>query len=307
MGKYESFTRLAVSSVALSLLLSCSTSRTVAPQVQSQSGTGNPQYDYIVQYSNLAVDQMVKYGIPASITLAQGILESNSGRSTLAAKGNNHFGIKCHNGWTGKTMTQDDDRKGECFRVYSSATESFQDHSLFLVNGSRYADLFKLSPTDYKGWARGLKKAGYATSSTYADNLIGLIERYGLDRYDELSSRPRTGKPLHEKLVVNGLYCVKMSNGETLKDIAREFGTSRFKLRRYNELNRDFTPPAGSVIFLEKKKNRAQRDTPVHRVTRGESLWEIAQNYGIKIKSLEKRNGLNDDNPLTVGMSLKLR
>lgn len=301
-----SFFRLAVPSVVLSFMLSCSSvTKTAVPA--TQAGTGNPQYDYIAQYCDMAMDQMEKYGIPASITLAQGILESNSGRSTLAVKGNNHFGIKCHNGWKGKTMTQDDDRKNECFRVYSSAKESFEDHSLFLVNGSRYAELFELSATDYKGWARGLKKAGYATSPTYADNLIGLIERYGLDRYDNGGRQPKTGKLLHHKLVVNGIYCVKLENNETIKDIAREFGISQMKLRNYNEVNRDFVPPAGCMIFLEKKKNRAQRETPVHIVSRGESLWEIAQMYGVRVKSLEKRNKLGEENPLTVGMSLKLR
>jgi len=291
--------------MALCVMVSCSTAKTAVPQ--TQTGTSDPQYDYIATYCDMAMEQMDKYGIPASITLAQGILESNSGRSTLATKGNNHFGIKCHNGWTGKTMTHDDDRKGECFRVYSSASESFEDHSLFLVNGSRYAELFELSRTDYKGWAKGLKKAGYATSPTYADNLINLIERYGLDRYDNGGRLPKTGKLLHRKLVVNGLYCVKLEDNETMKDIAREFGIMQFNLRRYNEVNRDFTPPTGCMIFLEKKKNRAQRETPVHNVARGESLWDIAQMYGIKVKTLEKRNNISEENPLTVGMSLKLR
>lgn len=293
---------------AMSFMLSCSTVTKTAAPVAPQVATGNPQYDYIANYSEMAMDQMERYGIPASITLAQGILESNSGRSTLAVKGNNHFGIKCHNGWTGKTMTHDDDRKGECFRVYSSASESFEDHSLFLVNGSRYAELFELSPTDYKGWARGLKKAGYATSASYAESLIGLIERYGLDRYDKSGGRQsKLGGQLHEKLVVNGLYCVKLGNGETVKSVSREFGVARYKLRRYNEINRNFNPPAGSLVFLEKKKNRAQRENPVHVVARGESLWDIAQAYGIKVKVLEKRNNISDENPLTVGMSLKLR
>lgn len=139
---------------------------------------------YISKYSDMAVDQMKTYGIPASITLAQGLLESDAGRSSLATKCNNHFGIKCHSDWTGRKMYHDDDARQECFRCYKDAEESYRDHSLFLVKGSRYQSLFKLGPTDYKGWAKGLKAAGYATSPTYADKLIELIERYGLDAYD---------------------------------------------------------------------------------------------------------------------------
>ena len=127
---------------------------------------------------------MKEYGIPASITLAQGILESGDGNSELATKANNHFGIKCHSDWTGESMKYDDDRRNECFRVYSDARESFKDHSLFLSERSRYATLFDLDPIDYKGWARGLKKAGYATDPKYADRLIDLIERHELYRYD---------------------------------------------------------------------------------------------------------------------------
>lgn len=142
--------------------------------------------DYIERYKNIAMCEMIEYKIPASITLAQGILESGDGNSELAIKGNNHFGIKCHSDWTGKTMRYDDDKPKECFRVYDSAEESFRDHSIFLSNNSRYAALFKLEITDYKGWAKGLKKAGYATLPTYANVLINLIEDYELQQYDQL-------------------------------------------------------------------------------------------------------------------------
>lgn len=142
--------------------------------------------DYIDKYKDIAMTEMVKYKIPASITLAQGILESGNGKSKLASKGNNHFGIKCHSDWKGKTMRQDDDAPQECFRVYKNAEESYNDHSKFLKNSPRYASLFNLEITDYKGWAKGLKKAGYATSPVYASALIKLIEDYDLQQYDQM-------------------------------------------------------------------------------------------------------------------------
>ena len=142
--------------------------------------------DYIEKYKEVAMKEMVKYKIPASITLAQGILESGNGKSKLATKGNNHFGIKCHTDWRGKTMRMDDDAPQECFRVYKDAEESYRDHSKFLKNSQRYASLFTLEITDYKGWAKGLKKAGYATLPTYATVLINLIETYDLQKYDQM-------------------------------------------------------------------------------------------------------------------------
>ena len=147
-----------------------------------------PQEQYIKKWAPTAVKEMYRSGVPASITLAQGLLESRWGQSALAAEGNNHFGIKCHNDWKGKTMKVDDDAKGECFRVYDSAEESFQDHSDFLRYRDRYKFLFDLKPTDYKGWAYGLKKAGYATAPTYAESLIKYIEKYKLYEYDTLTA-----------------------------------------------------------------------------------------------------------------------
>lgn len=140
----------------------------------------NSTQDYINTYTKIAIEQEKQYGIPACITLAQGILESGSGRSRLATEANNHFGIKCHNDWKGKKIYKDDDKKNECFRVYDNAEQSYIDHSLFLVGKKRYADLFKLKITDYKGWAKGLKKAGYATNPKYPQLLIDIIELYDL-------------------------------------------------------------------------------------------------------------------------------
>lgn len=170
--------------VLLLLLNSCSSSRRTSRTVSPAGSTSTYVIDYINKYSGVAVSEMKRTGIPASITLAQGMLESAYGRSTLATKGNNHFGIKCHSTWTGAKIYHDDNRRGECFRAYNSALESYKDHSEFLVTGSRYRELFKLSSTDYKGWAHGLKKAGYATDPKYAHLLIVKIEEYGLHAFD---------------------------------------------------------------------------------------------------------------------------
>lgn len=286
-------------------LVSCSVQKTVT----GQPTAGSDAYSsYIAKYSDMAVDQMKKYGIPASITLAQGLLESDAGRSTLATRCNNHFGIKCHSDWTGGKMYHDDDAKGECFRCYKSADESFRDHSQFLLNGSRYKSLFSLKSTDYKGWAKGLKAAGYATSPTYATKLIEIIERYGLDSYDTGNGRRlKQGQLPHQPLLVNDLNCVKLRDGETLKDIAREYQISISLLRRFNEVSRKYVPPAGSNIFLERKKARADRENRTYTVRPGDTLWSISQQYGIKLGALSRRNRLGEDRPLTVGMVLLLR
>ena len=295
--------RLSVLFLILLAVSSCSVQKTAV------STQGKDVYSaYIAKYSEMAVDQMKKYGIPASITLAQGLLESDAGRSTLATKCNNHFGIKCHSDWTGRKMYHDDDAKQECFRCYNNAEDSYRDHSLFLVNGARYQSLFKLGTTDYKGWAKGLKAAGYATSPTYATKLIELIERYGLDMYDGRNGvRLKPGQVPHQPLLVNGQRCVRLREGESLKDIAREYGMQLSLLRRFNESDRKFAPPAGSLVFLERKKSRADKEHRTYVVKKGDSLWSISQEFGVRMKPLAKRNSLSDDNPLVVGMTLVLR
>src|SRR5665647_440098 len=170
--------------ILILLLYSCSSSRKASRSGSPGAPTPNYAIEYMNKYSTLAVSEMHRTGIPASITLAQGMLESNYGRSTLATKGNNHFGIKCHSDWRGEKIYYDDNRRGECFRSYPTPEESFRDHSDFLTTGSRYKDLFKLSSTDYKGWAHGLRKAGYATDPKYATLLINKIDNYGLHVYD---------------------------------------------------------------------------------------------------------------------------
>ena len=155
--------------------------------VSAQRDPGTPQERYIARFASIAVNEMYRSGVPASITLAQGIIESRSGQSALAVDGNNHFGIKCHNSWKGRTMLADDDRKDECFRVYDSAEESFRDHSDFLRYRDRYKFLFDFSVTDYKSWAYGLRQAGYATDPAYATKLIQCVENYNLSRYDRMT------------------------------------------------------------------------------------------------------------------------
>lgn len=293
-----------MASAVMFILSSCSSFR---PTLSTPS-QADAYSTYIATYSDMAVSQMKQYGIPASITLAQGLLESNAGRSSLAIKCNNHFGIKCHNDWTGGKMYHDDDKAQECFRCYKSAQDSFRDHSLFLVGSARYSKLFQLDSRDYKGWAKGLKAAGYATSPTYADKLIELIERYGLDRYDQKNSvRLKKGQLPHSPKLVNGQRCVVLREGETLKDIAREYGMTISLVRRFNEVNRKFVPQGGTNIYLERKKSRADREHRTYIVKSDDSLWSISQQFGIRMKPLAARNQIGQDNPLTVGMTIVFR
>ena len=270
----------------------------------------NAHLQYIDKYKDLAISQMKKYGIPASITLAQGLLESDAGRSMLAVEGNNHFGIKCHSDWTGKKMYHDDDRRDDCFRVYRNVEGSFEDHSLFLTTHSRYAFLFDLKPTDYVGWARGLKKAGYATNPAYAEKLIEIIERYNLDMYDKGGKFKKENAAVgfaHQPYISNNLLYVRMGEGESLKEIAKEFDMTRMRLRRYNEINREYVPEPGSVIYLERKKGKADKQYQLHTVQSGESLWSISQLYGVRLKALMRRNGLDENSAIQVGQILEVR
>lgn len=185
---------------------------------------------YVLQYAPLAQQEMKKFGIPASITLAQGLLESQAGMGKLAVKSNNHFGIKCHKGWRGPSVSHDDDAKGECFRKYKKVEQSYRDHSVFLRNRSRYSDLFKMKKTDYVSWAHGLKKAGYATDPTYAYKLISLIERYKLWQFDGSKNPIDIPKKPKRK----GIYAVQQ--GDTLYSISKKFDLSVEKLMKLNAL-----------------------------------------------------------------------
>ena len=271
--------------------------------------TRNKRYEeYIHKYKDIAIEQMKRYKIPASITLAQGLLESGAGQSELTRKSNNHFGIKCGGNWRGKTTRFDDDAKNECFRVYANARESYEDHSRFLVNSSRYAALFKLKSTDYKGWAHGLKKAGYATSPTYASSLIHLIELYDLQKYDTKAGQkhPDTFVP-HQTYVANKLLYVIARQGDTFEALSDEFDISKRKLRKYNDLYKDYTLQAGDIIYLEKKHSKALKPNIIHRVEVGESMYTISQKYGIRLKSLYKLNKAYADKAVQVGDYVRLR
>ena len=276
-----------------------------------QAQTRNKQYeDYIKKYRELAVEEMKKYHIPASITLAQGLLESGAGQSTLARKSNNHFGIKCGSDWRGKTVSHDDDARGECFRAYKHPKESYEDHSKFLAGRSRYASLFKLKITDYKGWARGLKKAGYATNPRYADQLIGIIELYELHKYDEknyLKWIKKNPHP-HQTYIANDLLYIVVRAGDSWKSISKEFDISQKKLRKYNDLYKGYALQVGDILYLEKKNKKADKEHIVHVLRAGESMYSVSQKYGIRLKNLYKMNKMDADDPAPeVGTILRLR
>lgn len=203
---------------------------------------------YIENYSLIAKEEMLQYGIPASITLAQGILESGAGRGELSAKSNNHFGIKCHKGWTGGRVYHDDDKLQECFRKYKDPKYSFRDHSLFLTQRSRYNDLFKHKKDDYKSWAKGLKKAGYATDPKYPDKLIRIIETYELFLYDEDVLGKKKSKKKEKKSSNIKSYVVE--KGDTLYSISRKFNLTVDTLKTYNDLDSN-TIDVGQVLYLE--------------------------------------------------------
>ncbi len=276
-----------------------------------QAQTRNKQYeDYIKKYRELAVDEMKKYHIPASITLAQGLLESGAGQSTLARKSNNHFGIKCGSDWKGKTVRHDDDARGECFRAYKHPKQSYEDHSKFLAGRPRYASLFKLKITDYKGWARGLKKAGYATNPRYADQLIDIIELYDLDKYDKkggLKWMKENPNP-HQPYIANDLVYIVVRSGDSWKSISKEFDISQRKLRKYNDLYKGYTLQVGDILYLEKKNKKAGKEHIVHVLRAGESMYSISQKYGIRLKNLYKLNKMDVEDPAPeVGTILRLR
>lgn len=311
------------------------------------SADRSPQHAYIERYSRIAVGEMYRSGVPASITLAQGMLESSNGQSELAVRANNHFGIKCHE-WKGPRMFYDDDRKGECFRKYSSPEESFRDHSDFLRYRDRYKFLFDLEPADYKGWAYGLKRAGYATDPAYPRKLIKLIEDYGLDRFDRMdeayaesgsrkSRRDRRRnrqaptipesplqleqvQPLSQKegrefsislsrqlFSQNGVPFVYSVEGETYSDIARANGLFRKEILRFNDLLQEEPLLPGTAVYLQKKKRQAAEHIDMHIVDGDETLREIAQRYGVQMKSLEKLNGLAPGAELHEGDAVRLR
>lgn len=283
--------------------------------------------EYIQRYQQLAIEEMIRSGIPASITIAQGILESNNGNSELARKSNNHFGIKCKKGWKGKKVYYDDDHRNECFRSYKTAEESYIDHSNFLLENPRYRFLFDLKPTDYKGWAKGLKKAGYATAHDYDKRLIKIIEQEKLYLLDkkmpinqlanfEQKAIGRDGvhnalviSPFntHKKLKINGLKAVIAHEEDSYELIAKEFGLNSWELYRYNDQVAGYRPVPQEVVYLQRKKRRASKSKPTHMVEAGESLHYISQLYGIRLKPLQRRNHMAQGEIPRPGQIIKLR
>ena len=282
----------------------------------AQQMTWNRSYqEYFDIYKDVAIEQMQKYGIPASITLAQGVLESGAGKSELTRKGNNHFGIKC-NGWTGRKTYHDDDARNECFRAYDNAYQSYVDHSEFLTKSRRYSSLFRLKLTDYKGWAKGLKSCGYATSPTYASKLISIIQLYKLYRYDTERhydkyqvEQLRQGGAARRVYEFNDNYYVVARRGDTFRTLGQEMDVSYRKLAKFNERDKNDTLEEGEYVWLKKKRRKAPKDYKgrLHYVRADESMYTIAQKYGIRVKNLYKLNDLRPDYVIRVGDGLRLR
>ncbi len=284
--------------------------------------------DYIKMYKDDAIKDMKKTGVPASITLAQGVFESESGNSDLAREAKNHFGIKCHNDWTGETFHKDDDERNECFRKYNSVLESYDDHSNFLRTRDRYAFLFQLDITDYKGWARGLKKAGYATNPEYSDKIIKIIEDFNLNELDKVSdnlplfaSADNTIKTTgitetkgnesqktvsaNNKKTVNDLKYVIAKNGASYYSIASSNKMMLWQILKYNDADKNDAPASGEIVYLEPKHSKAKEQ--FHIVQEGENMRYISQLYAVKMKKLYKYNHLAFDAKLQAGQKIALR
>ena len=306
-----------------------------------QAQTITPE-EYIETYKNIAIREMKRMGVPAAITLAQGILESENGNSQLVKKSNNHFGIKCKSNWTAETVSHDDDAAGECFRTYKSSDDSYRDHSNFLRAGKHYAFLFNLDPTDYKGWAYGLKKAGYATNPKYPNILIKNIEKYNLQQYSDLGAsdvpkfesdkykddpivvekeevqndQPKsddynantvTDLPLDASTVfsINGCKCINAKKGTSLLAIATRNNINLKKLLVINELEQDGILEEDQLIFLQRKAKDGERDFVI--VGQQTTLYNVAQQNGIQLESLLGYNQLEEDIDVKPGTKLYLK
>jgi LysM repeat protein len=277
----------------------------------------NSNEEYINFFKDAAMQEMKTYKIPASITLAQGILESSGGNSDLTKRSNNHFGIKCHKGWEGAYTFHDDDEKGECFRVYKDPNSSYRDHSLFLTTRSRYSKLFLLENGDYISWAYGLKDAGYATDKRYPDKLISLIEKYELYKYDtEVLGSPFIAKRKSEEIIKitdlqqikEGVHIVKAS--ETLYSISKLYGISVEALQQLNGLS-STSIAIGQELILQNTSNIITTQTTnqlkekTHSVVKGDTLYSISKIYGISVDELKTINNLNS-NELSIGQILTI-
>jgi LysM repeat protein len=296
--------------------------------------------EYIDKYKNIAISEMKRTGIPASITLAQGIIESDMGRSALAREANNHFGIKCHSNWTGPTIKHHDNKRNECFRKYSKPEDSFYDHSDFLKSESRYGFLFDIKQNDYKAWARGLKRAGYATNPDYANMVIRTIEENSLWDFDggynssttspkkissvkepysapvsEAGEKPSSRVNMNRYVQArvprvmekNRIQYIIVKEGDTKEKLEKELSLLRWELAKYNELNSDFQLVPGQILYLQPKRNKAEPGSDFYNTVEGDSMYKIAQLYGIKLKSLYELNRMEEGTQPEAGKKIWLR
>jgi LysM repeat protein len=306
----------------------------VGLSVRSQNVTVD---QYVTTYKDLAIAEMQRTGVPASITLAQGILETEGGNSDLMKASNNHFGIKCKSSWTGPTVFHDDDAQGECFRKYSSAADSYKDHSDFLKGSDRYSALFQLDPLDYKAWANGLRRAGYATNPKYAQILIQYIEQYHLQDYSLIAMgkmkdttsaayavavvAPSTApapaapavvvvrpEPVHYpqgEFKINETRVVYAPAGTSLLALADQYHVSLSYLVDFNDLTDNNELQKDQLVYLQRKRKVGEK--PLHTVAEGESLYDIAQLEGIRLSSLMEYNQWEGTTQPTVGQVLYLQ
>ena len=315
--------------VSFDLLLFCFLNGlSAAPQRMSRQ-------EYIDKYARIAVQEMIDFHIPASITMAQACLESSDGNSELTRLSNNHFGIKCKSSWTGPSVRHDDDESNECFRKYGSAEESFKDHSSFITSSNRYSFLFALDIRDFRKWAYGLKQAGYATDPGYPAKLIKIIEDFRLYELDQLDwkyvKQPESThkhfalfgflhkKPAEKNLAIasgflprqvekrNKRKAIIAIDGDDYGRIADEFGKKDWQIYQYNDAYAGDVPKKGDPVYLKGKRSIAPRGNDYHVVQKGETLWSVAQWYGIKVQSLRKMNKLDENQEVKSGEVLSLR
>lgn len=294
-------------------------------QLEAQS-TQLSRDEYIQKFYKLAISEMQRSGIPASIILAQGCWESQNGNSRLATEANNHFGIKCKSEWRGKKIYHDDDASQECFRKYEHAEASYIDHSNFLMSGSRYSFLFQLDRKDYVAWANGLKKAGYATDPSYAQRLIKIIEEFKLNVYDEYDdkrpmasvkkeSAPVKVKPSplgktnsrHKIEMRNGLRTIVVTEGDNYESISKELGLKDWELFTYNDLEKGGKVRLNEILYLEAKYKKGNKNHKQHIAEDGDTMHYIAQRYALRIKPLLKRNRMKEGEEPVAGQIVYLR
>ena len=309
--------------ILFSIFLTC-----FAPTAFSQNYTID---QYVQTYREMAIREMRRMGVPAAITLAQGLLETENGNSDLVKKSNNHFGIKCKSSWNAGSVTHDDDAQGECFRTYKDAEASYRDHSNYLRGNERYAFLFKLDPRDYKAWARGLKNAGYATNPRYPDILIKNIEDHDLQQYtlvavkdvpvydaslykadpeekaiEKITGNDHLGEPDSDvKILINGIKAVQAHKGRSLLAIATENNINLIRLLEFNDLQQEGLLQKDQYIFLERKSKEG--DKPYYITQTGESLYDVSQKTGVRLQNLTEFNNLASYQILTLGQRIFLR